>query len=406
MTSRDLTLVLLVSGLILVSTAISRPTIPVQLSYTPLELDGMTVEGTGVAGLDWFIHNVVTVTSSSGPLNPIPVRVLNVDWSVKDGESYSLLGGPAALPTLKEILIANAEYLWVDSSGNVKAHSDIGWGIDNIYGNHLEPSFSVNKLTSDAITVALAGVTIYTIPASNSTQQQCCLVFGWNSANSELKNIIPLNYTYRGGWTPPTDLIYGSQSGPLAQAAANTEVVEHQNIAWSGNAPGDFLLPLYFANANDDAQTYLIIAQLPSNARCDQCPPYADIGGALKLTSNQGTVNFFLTRLHPFAWTVSYSESMLAELAQGGALNSVTGSMPTIASSNSTLSRGTVSVSEPFSGTTSTSTVVVTSSAEYKRIPGFSLEVIVVGFIVGSMIIGFTRNRQMSTTRLKKQRAD
>jgi len=318
-------------GLIVVLPFITSSSRVYSVTYTSLETDALTVQKTGLAGLDWFVHNKLLLTSKSITLTPVPVYGFQQDWMISNGLKYSYYG-VAQLPNLLQAYIPNNEYLWVDPTGDVKAHSDIGWGIDMVYGQHLVASLNIDKLTTADLTVKMAGkngwVVVGYLPASTSSSQLGTLIYGWGATNPSLRNLIPVDFAYAGGWTTPTDqTTLPTTKGVLDNAASKFSIIENQVIAWS-SVPGNYTLSLRLFYGNTKTRIYLAQAILPASCRCPTCPILGDTHGAIKLTDNgSGNVTYFVTRLTFFSWNVTYNGVTVANLENNNPNTAATSSV-------------------------------------------------------------------------------
>ena len=309
-------------------------TITTNVQYTSLEQDALVINKSGVAGMDWFVHNRLALSASlSGPLTPIPVDDQERNWVVVDG-SVGLGGNVRSLPNLKRVYLPQGQYVWIDGNGDVKAKMGIGYAMGSA-GTHFVTSAAVIKLTTEGINIFVDGKKLGSLPASTANPQD-------GQVGSDQ---FPLDWGYTGGWSAPSNDIRGSPAGPLGNAAANLQVIEHQIKPYSEDYPGDFTLKNFFAYGNSNSQVYIFTVMLPHNARCVDagCELYADTHGAVKLTLDaNGSISYYLVDGPRVGWTVKYGSTVIHEFPSPSCLkesclnpnNAITGLLPSQTTTN------------------------------------------------------------------------
>ena len=277
-------------------------------AYTSLEMDALVVKQIGLTSMDWFVHNKIQMTgSSSGLLTPLMVYGSESNWVMRDGESAEPYSSPFSLPNLKTVPVPNAEYLWLDASGNPMAESDMGWAPYQS-ATHLGAIFNMMKLSTEQLTITIDGQTVLQIPASASFPQKTVSSTGIGK--------LPLNWYYPGsGWSEPTNQIHGTPTGPMAAVASQLQIIENQRRPYSENYPGKFPLQTYFVFGNNSSQVYLILAELNPSLRCMNCPSYADTHGTVKVTLSptNGMVDVFLGHGGVFPWSIAYASTNIPD---------------------------------------------------------------------------------------------
>jgi hypothetical protein len=356
--------------------------------YTSLEQDALVINKTGVAGMDWFVHNRLALSAShSGPLTPIPVDDQERNWVVVDG-SVGLGGNVRSLPNLKRVYLPQGQYVWIDANGDVKAKMGIGYAMGST-GTHFVTSTAVIKLTTEGINFFLDGKKLGSLPASTANPQD-------GQVGSDQ---FPLDWGYTGGWSAPSNDIRGSPAGPLGNAAANLQVIEHQIAPYSENYTGDFTLKNFFAYGNSNSQVYIFTVMLPHNARCVDagCELYADTHGTVKLTLNaDGTISYFLVDGPRIGWTVKYGSTVIHEFPSPSCLqdsclnpnNAIIGLLPS----------QTTTTTIPGATTTTISTTSTTQSATTTTIPVTSTTITSTTATFATLITTTTINSGTTTT--------
>jgi hypothetical protein len=303
--------------------------------YTSLEQDALVINNTGVAGMDWFVHNRLALSASlSGPLTPITVDDQEKNWVVVDG-SVGLGGNVRHLPNLKQVYLPQGQYIWIDANGDAKAKMGIGYAMGSD-GTHFVSDVAVIKLTTEEINVFVDGKKLGSLPASTANPQ---------NGQVGTQGYFPLDWGYIDEWSATSNDIRGSQTGPLADAAANLQVIEHQIAPYSEDYIGDFTLKNFFAYGNNNSQVYIVTVMLNPRARCVDvgCELYADTHGAFKLTLNaNGTISYFIVDGPRIGWSVKYGSTVIHEFPSPSCLkesclnpnNAIMGLLPSQTTTN------------------------------------------------------------------------